>query len=156
MFGEAGFGKPRTIVLIDEVDRATTNARGLYARRSDGDLAESIFFRCIFHWYRRVRLIDLMAVGGSGGHFSPEYFDSLFIPRFPSDLKQRIVCLYHSPAPAPPKPCNIAGLVEYHRARNLTLGIWELDKELKGLQAELTNVQELIVEGRAVTVALAD
>ena len=77
LFGEAGFGKGRTIVLVDEVENATTNAHGLYARREDGDLAASIFFRCIFHWYRSVGLIDLMAVGGSGGHFSPEYFDSL-------------------------------------------------------------------------------
>jgi len=40
----------------------------------------------VFFWYRSVRLIDLRAVGGNGGHFSPEYFDSLLIPRFPDDL----------------------------------------------------------------------
>jgi hypothetical protein len=83
LFGEAGFGKGRAIVLIDGIERATINAHGLYARRADSDLAESIFFRCIFHWYRSMRLIDLLTVGGSGGHFSPEYFDSVYstLPR---------------------------------------------------------------------------
>lgn len=154
LFGEAGFGKGRTIVLIDALDRTTTNAHGLYARRSDGDLAESIFFRCIFHWYRSVRLIDLMAVGGSGGHFSPEYFDSILIPRFPDELKQGIVRLYHSSATAPCQPPSISGFVAYHRARNATLGIWELDKDLKVLQAELAAVQDLIIQGHTATVAL--
>ena len=44
LFGEAGFHKGRSIVLIDNFDRVTTNAHGLYARRSDGNLDESIFF----------------------------------------------------------------------------------------------------------------
>jgi type I restriction enzyme S subunit len=156
LFGEAGFGKGRTIVLIDAMDRATTNAHGLYARRADGDLAESIFFRCIFHWYRSVRLIDLMAVGGSGGHFSPEYFDSLLIPRFPDALKAQIVSLYHSPAATPLKPPSLGKFVEYHRTRNAALGTWQLDAEMKALQAELAGVQELIIQGKSVKVPLAD
>ena len=156
LFGEAGFGKGRTIVLIDEIDNATTNAHGLYARRADGNLDESIFFRCIFHWYRSVGLIDLMAVGGSGGHFSPEYFDSLLIPQFPSDLKERIVRLYHSPASPFTTPPSLAKFVAWHRIRNAALGIWELDCDMKALQTELLNVQELIIQGKTVVVPLPD
>jgi hypothetical protein len=155
LFGEAGFGKGRTIVLIDGIERATTNAHGLYARRADGDLAESIFFRCIFHWYRSMRLIDLMAVGGSGGHFSPEYFDSLLIPRFPDDLKERIVKNYHSPAAEAAMPSSLSTFVEYHLARNAGLGIWQLADELKSLQAELSFVQERVIQGKTVVVPLA-
>lgn len=156
LFGEAGFGKGRTIVLIDELDRATTNAHGLYARRSDGDLSESIFFRCIFHWYRSMRLIDLMAVGGSGGHFSPEYFDSLLIPCFPDSLKQKIVALYHTPGVPAPKPPGISEFVEYHRERNTSLGIWELDRDMRSLQEELLQIQERIIQGKTVGVPLRD
>lgn len=156
LFGEAGFGKGRTIVLIDGMPNATTNAHGLYARRADGDLAESIFFRCIFHWYRSMRLIDLMAVGGSGGHFSPEYFDSLLIPRFPDEIKSSIVRLYHSPAKAPPAPSGLSSFVSYHRVRNENLGIWELDREMKALQAELATIQEQIIQGKTVSVPLAE
>ena len=64
VFGEAGFQKGRSIVLLDGIERCTTNAHGLYARRTDGNVNRSIFFRCIFNWYRSMRLIDLMAVGG--------------------------------------------------------------------------------------------
>jgi len=156
LFGEAGFGKGRTIVLIDELDRATTNAHGLYARRTDGDLAESIFFRCIFHWYRSMRLIDLMAVGGSGGHFSPEYFDSLLIPRFSEGPKDRIVAMYHSPAPPMAELPTLSNFVTLQRSRNCALGIWELDSEMKSLQAELVGVQELIIQGQPVRVPLPD
>jgi hypothetical protein len=156
LFGEAGFGKGRTIVLIDAMERVTTNAHGLYARRSDDDLTESIFFRCIFHWYRNMRLIDLMAVGGSGGHFSPEYFDSLLIPRFSDSLKSQIVKLYHSPSAGAAKPPNLTGFVDYHQARNHALGIWELDRDMKTLKSELAVAQELIIQGKTVTVALPD
>jgi type I restriction enzyme S subunit len=156
LFGEAGFGKGRTIVLIDGMDSPTTNAHGLYARRSDGDLTESIFFRCIFHWYRSMRLIDLMAVGGSGGHFSPEYFDSLMIPRFPEELKSSIVKLYHNPAKEPPAPSSVSDFVAYHRVRNAGLGIWELDAEMKVLQAELAAVQEKIIQGKTISVPLIE
>ncbi len=156
LFGEAGFGKGRTLVLIDDIARATTNAHGLYARRADGDLAESIFFRCIFHWYRSMRLIDLMAVGGSGGHFSPEYFDSLLIPRFPDAVKNRIVKLYHSPALGEAKPPHLSGFVAWHQARNATLGIWELDREMKALQSDLASAQEAIIQGKTVKIPLPD
>lgn len=156
LFGEAGFGKGRTIVLIDELENATTNAHGLFARRADSDLAEAIFFRCIFHWYRSVRLIDLMAVGGSGGHFSPEYFDALLIPRFPDELKKRIVKLYHSSTTKTVKPPSLTNFVEYHRSRNAELGIWQLAAEMKALQAELSSVQESIIQGKSVSIPLTN
>lgn len=154
LFGEAGFRKGRSIVLIDEPENATTNAHGLYARRNDGDIAESIFFRCIFHWYRNMRLIDLMAVGGSGGHFSPEYFDNLLIPNFPADLKERIVKLYHSPAQGADVPASLAGFVEHHRSRNAGLGIWQLATEMSTLEAELSSVLESVIQGKSVNVPL--
>ena len=138
------------------MERATTNAHGLYARRTDGNLAESIFFRCIFHWYRSVRLIDLMAVGGSGGHFSPEYFDSLLIPKFKDGLKEKIVKLYHSPQPTDKRPLKLSQFVAHHRERNALLGIWELDSEMKVLQAELATAQERIIQGKSVVVPFSE
>jgi hypothetical protein len=152
LFGEAGFHKGRSIVLIDEPERATTNAHGLYARRSDGDLSKSVFFRCIFNWYRSQRLIDLMAVGGSGGHFSPDYFDFVLIPKFPDPLQQEIVRLYHNAVAPPVRRATLANFVAWHREWNEDLGIWELDRELKTLKRTLSEVQERIIEGRTVRV----
>jgi hypothetical protein len=151
LFGEAGFQKGRSLVLIDGFDKATTNAHGLYARRSDNDLTKSIFFRCIFNWYRSERLIDLMAVGGSGGHFSPEYFDFVLIPNFPEELQAGVARMYHSPAEKPAKKLTLTNFVEWHREWNQDLGIWELDREMKALQLTLSLVQERVIAGKTVT-----
>lgn len=153
LFGEAGFHKGRSIVLVEDIDNATTNAHGLYARRNDGDLGESIFFRCIFHWYRSQRLIDLMAVGGSGGHFSPQYFDSLLIPKFPDKTKKQVVALYHAAPERPKTALTVDNFVDWHHSWNEGLGIWELDKEMKRLQALLDDVLHRIINGDKVVIS---
>jgi len=154
VFGEAGFQKGRSIVLIDNLPKCTTNAHGLYARRSDNDIQKSVFFRCIFNWYRTMRLIDIMAVGGSGGHFSPEYFDYVRIPNFPEDKQVEIAQLYHHDAPPPSGKPTLNTFVGWHRRWNSQLGIWELDREMKALQRTLGEVQEQIIDGETVNVPL--
>jgi hypothetical protein len=154
VFGEAGFQKGRSIVLLEGIDNCTTNAHGLYARRSDSDIQKSIFFRCIFNWYRSMRLIDLMAVGGSGGHFSPEYFDYIRIPQFPEDKQAEIARLYHNPAPSPSGAPTLETFIDWHRRWNDNLGIWELDREMKALQSALAEAQNRIIQGQPVKVPL--
>lgn len=150
IIGEAGFQKGRSIVLLDDWPKCTTNAHGIYVRRSDGNIKKSVFFRCIFNWYRTTRLIDIMAVGGSGGHFSPEYFDYIKIPKFPEDKQNEIANLYHHEASPPPELPNCDTLVGWHRHWNASLGIWELDREMRVLQHLLYDIQEQILEGKAV------
>jgi hypothetical protein len=150
LFGEAGFQKGRSVVLLDGIENCTTNAHGLYARRTDGDVARSIVFRCVFNWYRTMRLIDLMAVGGSGGHFSPNYFDYIRIPDFPDDVRERIVQLYHNNGRRPSRPLSLANYVSWHDEFNASLGIWELDRELRKLRTELREAQEQIIYGLPV------
>ncbi len=150
VFGEAGFHKGRSIVLLDDVGRCTTNAHGLYARRADGDAQKTVFFRCIFHWYRAVGLIDLMAVGGSGGHFSPEYFHYLRIPKFPQAKRDAISKLYHHPAARPAERPTLNNFVDWHSRWNGDLGIHELDKEMNSLEGTLSDVQAQIIAGQPV------
>ena len=152
VFGEAGFHKGRSIVLIKVPHKCTTNAHGLYARRTDHDLVKSIFFRCVFNWYRSEGLIDLMAVGGSGGHFSPEYFEYLKLPKFPHKKQLEIARLYHGSASPPPGSPTLQTFVQWHRTWNSRLGIYELDRETKCLQDRLTQTQEDIIQGRPVSV----
>lgn len=152
LFGEAGFQKGRSIVLVEGIDNCTTNAHGLYARRKDGDLTKSIFFRCVFNWYRSQRLIDLMAVGGSGGHFSPEYFELIRIPSFPQALQEKIAKLYHSDCPPPAETPTLDTFRDWHKRWNDCLGIWELDRELKNLWRDLRATQEEILGGRVAEV----
>jgi hypothetical protein len=99
-----------------------------------------------------MRLIDLMAVGGSGGHFSPEYFNHLRIPKFPDDKQANIAYLYHNPVSTPGDPITLENFVEWHHRWNTNLGVWELDREMKNLQRILANVQEGIMEGKTVPI----
>ena len=154
VFGEAGFQKGRSIVLLEDWDNCTTNAHGLYARRYDEDLDKSIYFRCIFNWYRNMRLIDIMAVGGSGGHFSPEYFNYIKIPNFPEKKKVEIVQSYHSDTPAPSQLITLENFVDWHREWNKSLGIWELDREMKKLQNALIDVQSKIIKGEIINLPI--
>jgi type I restriction enzyme S subunit len=148
VFGEAGFHKGRSIVLLDSYERCTTNAHGLYV---DADLDKSIFFRCIFNWYRGMRLVDIVAVGGSGGHLSPSYFDDFIkIPKFPDSKREAIARMYHNPSPPPGDIATLATFVDWHRRWNVNLGIWELDREMKALQRTLADVQEQIIQGKTV------
>ena len=155
VFGEAGFHKGRSIVLLDSYDSCTTNAHGLYARRTDTDLTKSIFFRCIFNWYRSMRLVDIVAVGGSGGHLSPSYFDDfIHIPKFPDTKKLSIARLYHNTSLPPKDTPTLDTFVDWHRRWNMALGIWELDREMKALQRTLAKVHEKIIEGQTVEVPI--
>ncbi|OXC75683.1 hypothetical protein BSU04_25980 [Caballeronia sordidicola] len=152
LIGEAGFQKGRSIVLIDAPEFATTNAHGLYLRREDEDIVESIYFRCIFNWYRSQGLIDLMAVGGSGGHFSPEYFEFVLIPKFPRTMREKIARLYHCPAVDIATGLRADQLVEAHAERNSNLGIWELDTDLQKLRASMADIQHAIIHGQSVKI----
>ncbi len=150
IFGESG--THRSIVLLDFERRYTTNAHGLYARQEEDNLIKSIFFRCFFDWLYKNGIIDLLAVGGAGGHFSPVYFDELQIPQFPEDKQAEIVQLYHNPIPQPKGKAKLESFVDWHRQWNKGLGIWELDREMKQLQYTLREVQDKIIGGNTVKV----
>lgn len=143
LFGEAGFQKGRSTVIVEEIENCTTNAHGLYARREDGDLRKSIYFRSVFDWYRRMNLIDLMAVGGSGGHFSPEYFEYIKIPKFDESIIDEIVSLYHTPDVVE----NEINSREYSK-----WGIMQLDKTVKKLKDKLSIILDKIIDDEYVEV----
>lgn len=150
LFGEAGFQKGRSIVLTEEMERCTTNAHGLYARQSEVDIKKSIFFRCIFDWYRNKRLIDLMAVGGSGGHFSPEYFEYIRIPKFRDEMIDQIVKLYDLGTYFSVEK----DFSKLTKQKISALGIIQLDRQLKYLKSRLNLIMEDIIKGNIVEVSL--
>ena len=146
LFGEAGFQKGRSAVLIDCAPDAMTNAHGIAVRRSDGDLTESIVFRCVLHWLRENGLIDAMAVGGSGGHFSPEYFDMCLLPKFPPAFKRKLRQMYYSGAHARPRGVTWSNLVRWHENCDKTLGVWDLAMQSDRLQKAIEKYIESIVD----------
>ena len=86
---------------------------------------------------------------------SPDYFDYLPIPKFPENKQAEIARHYHYEAPPPSTKPTLDTFVDWHRHWNATLGIWELDREMKVLERTLTEVQEKIIEGATVNVPLS-
>jgi len=155
LFGEAGFHKGRSVVLVQAPAHCTTNAHGIYARHRERDLDAAIMFRCIFDWYREMGVVDLVAVGGSGGHLSPSYFDEYIrVPNFSREIRERIVPLYHTgDRVGRGLPLAPGELARRHRERNAQLGIWELSADRALLIRILRELQAAIVRGEPVDLA---
>lgn len=154
ILGCEGFEKGRSLVLVDAPERCTTNFHGTVLFWPGAEIWQTIFIRCFLAYLRDHGVIDWVGVGGSGGHMSPTYFDYLPFPRFPDDVRNRIARLYHNPTTPPARKATLANFVAWHREWNESLGIWELDREMKTLQQTLAAVQEEIIEGRAVKIPL--
>ncbi len=154
ILGCEGFEKGRTIVVVDEIERCTTNFHGTVISWPGAELWQVVFLRCFLAFLREQGVIDWVGVGGSGGHMSPEYFDYLPMPIFPEHKQVEIARLYHhDAAPSAGKP-TLDTFVDWHNRWNTELGILQLDREMKSLQQTLAAVQEEIIEGRTVLVPL--
>lgn len=154
IIGCEGFEKGRTIVMVDPIERCTTNFHGTVISWPGSELWQIIFIRCFLSFLREHGVIDWVGVGGSGGHMSPEYFDYIPIPKFPEERQREIAQLYQHDAPLPLAKPSLDTFVDSHRRWNAGLGIWELDREMKTLQQTIAEVQEQIVEGKTVNVPI--
>lgn len=152
ILGCEGFEKGRSIVLIEGLERCTTNFHGTVLCWPGRELFQVVFLRCFLAYLREHGVIDWVGVGGSGGHMSPEYFDFLPFPKFPETVQADIARLYYS-SPEPPRDSpSLDTFVNWHLGQNAGMGIWELDRELGSLQNTLANVQDEIIEGKTVDV----
>ena len=154
IMGCEGFEKGRTIVMVDPIERCTTNFHGTVIDWPGSELWQVTFVRCFLAFLREHGVIDWVGVGGSGGHMSPDYFDYLPIPKFPEEKQGEIARLYHHDASPPSSKPTLDTFAGWHRQWNAGLGIWELDREMKSLQRTLSKVQEEIIEEKTVKVPL--
>ena len=154
VFGAEGFCKGRVVILADEVERTITNIHGIVFHPRDGDMVKGIFWGCLLGYLRSIGLVDAIGVGGSGGSLAIGYFNHVPIPKFPDDKQKEIARIYHHDALPPPDKPTLDTFVDWHRRWNASLGIWELDREMKALQHTLSEVQEQIIEGKPVIVLL--
>ena len=150
ILGCEGFEKGRSLVLVDAPTRCTTNFHGTVLYWPSAEIWQTIFVRCFLAFLREHSVIDWVGVGGSGGHMSPEYFDYIPFPKFPESIRKQIAELYHHDAMPPTRKQTLDNFVAWHREWNKTLGIWELDREMKQLQKTLSDVQEQVIEGKSV------
>ena len=81
------------------------------------------------------------------------YFHHVLFPKFPDEKMAQIAQLYHNPNAAPPADAlTLETFAQWHNTWNQSLGIWELDREMKALQATLHAVQDQIIRGKTVQV----
>jgi hypothetical protein len=154
VFGAEGFGKGRTLIVVDDVFRTITNIHGMIFSHQGDDATLGIFVGCFLGYLRKVGLVDALAAGGSGGSLAINYLSNVPVPLFPDDKMKAISSLYSCaslPSKDQPTPKTF---LDWQNQRNKMLGIWELDQELKNVQADLLLAQDRIIEGKSVELPL--
>ena len=143
----------RSLVLCDPITRCTTNFHGTVLHWQGAPLHAVVWLRCYLELLRERGILRYIAVGGQGGHLSPEYFEYIPVPKFPDEIQAEIAQRYHNPNAAPPADAlTLETFTQWHNIWNQTLGIWELDREMKALQTTLHAVQDQIIRGETVQI----
>jgi hypothetical protein len=150
ILGCEGFEKGRSLVVVEPVERCTTNFHGAVLSWPKHCLDDIVFVRCFLAFLRQEGVMDLAGVGGSGGHMSPEYFDQLPFPRFGADRRANIARSYRSGVTRDLLLHPVGTLIERNRLSMSDLGVIELDRRAKSLRASLEVVQESIILGLPV------
>lgn len=152
LFGESGTG--RSMVYLDRDDKNTiNNAHAHILRPIQGQcsLEKAITIRCILQYYKEIGIIDCITVGGAGGHLSPSYFDRVYIPNFSQSKQKEIARLYYNPSiEYNTESWTTDNFLEMDFLYNKEVGITELDKTSKILQAKLDKAINEIINDKVV------
>lgn len=152
IFGGEGFGKGRCMVVCEEVNNKVTNYHGIRIINKNKNLVESIFIRCFLTYWRSLKMIDYIGVGGSGGHCAPSYFHLIETPNFPEPKQKEIAILYHNPDAKYSKKINLENFQELDEIFNQSAGIIELDRASKRIKARLDEVIDQIIKDQPVEI----
>jgi hypothetical protein len=155
IFGAEGFCKGRVVTLVDEVARTITNIHGIVFHPQDGNILKGMFFGCFLGYLRSTGLVDAIGAGGSGGSLAIGYFEHVPIPKFSTEKQEEIARIYNNEISPPPGKPTLDSFLDWHRKWNESLGIWELDREMKALRRALSDVQDQIIQGAPVNIPLA-
>jgi hypothetical protein len=97
MFGaEATFRA--TILCGLETDRTISNIHAILLNKENVNIEENIFVGCYLRYMGKIGIMDEIAVGGHGGSVTQDYVLQIPVPKFPSDLKNKIANLYYNQA----------------------------------------------------------
>jgi hypothetical protein len=152
--GEATF---RCCVVCDALSTPTiSNIHAIVLRSKKMGLKQKVVIGAWLRFLGEWGYSGTLAAGGQGGSLAFHYLADLLFPCFPDAVQDNLAKLYTNEADSERKPTTLNEFVDWHRQRNRSLGIWELDREMKVLQTELSEVQEQIIQGRTVDVPFAD
>ena len=153
IFGAEGFEKGRSIVIIEEQDKAITNIHGITIQQTEGhDLGKAIFLKCFLDYMRSKGMIDSLAVGGNGGSLAQRYWRFVIVPNFPHTVKKEIINLYHSNTSYPNDKFSYENFVDEDNVFNEYAGIYELDKSAKLLKRLLDTAIKCIANNEKVLI----
>lgn len=151
VFGESGTG--RSFVYLSEHTNTITNAHGHVLRRRECTLEKAITIRCILAYLKESGFIDLITVGGAGGHLSPSYFNRVAIPQFGDEIQRELSRLYHNDVDRSYlDTASSDSLLEEDASWNKIAGIVELDDSIKKISAELKRIIDAIISNTPVNV----
>lgn len=151
LFGESGTG--RSLVYMDNDNRTITNAHGHVLRPHTSSLDNVITIRCLLAYFKEKGLIDLLTVGGSGGHLSPAYFDRVDIPNFREDMQKELSRLYHNNvSDYQLAKATLSNYLDEDNSWSAQVGIVQLDQSIKKIKLALEETIERIVLDQEVEI----
>jgi len=154
VFGESGTG--RSFVYLSNHENTITNAHGHVLRPKGCTLEKAITIRCILAYLKEAGFIDLLTVGGAGGHLSPSYFDRVAIPQFSEAVQQDLSRFYHNDVARDYLDVVVSeNFLELDSNWNNLVGIVELDDSVKKINEELIRVIDAIISNNSVDISFS-
>lgn len=154
IFGAEGFEKGRSIVIMEDREETITNIHGITINHKTGDMKLSIFVKCFLDYLRKIKLIDIYAVGGNGGSLAMKYWDIIPFPKFPEKKQSDIVALYSNPSKNMAN-FGCSGFLEEDQKWNQKVGIIELDSSVKQLKKRLNKILNQIINDEEINLKKA-
>ena len=134
--GEMVFGTEatlRTSCVFEAIQSCTTNFHGTVLKWDSGDLVDMAWLRNMLEYLRVTDILASLAVGGQGGHLSPEYFETIPLPTTTRQIRERIAAFY------------------YQGDSDQAAGVWQLDVAATGVRAELRRAVKKAYDGEQLT-----
>jgi hypothetical protein len=119
---------------------------------SSNDQMRVAFLAVFLSYLKSIGVFARLSDTSNGGSFVQSHFSALPVPKFQDSFQEEIANYYVS-SPSQGDSAHNVGLdsfVAWHAARNKTLGIWQLDAELKILKRDLSRVLDSIIGDEAV------
>lgn len=153
IFGAEGFEKGRSIVIIEDQNRAITNIHGITIQQKIHDVNKAIYVKCCLDYLRSKGLIDLYAVGGNGGSLAQKYWEIIPFPKFDITKQNEIAKLYHNvEIEYKADTFTLTNFLDKDNEYNEQAGIYEVDKTAKQLKEILNQAINNIVKDNEVEI----
>lgn len=141
----------RIVIFCEKTENTITNIDNVHIVNPESSLDNKIFIGAFLNYLRRVGYLSLISITGSGADSFTKYqFELIRFPNFSSTLQSKIAKLFLNPSAYP--KASLQNFEEEHKKWNKVAGIYDLDKGMKKLKAQLNVVLEKIVENEEVEI----